>query len=398
MKNDAPFLIDVTRMIWRRWTGRRPTGIDRVCLAYLEHFAPRAQAVVQAPHFRRILCRHASDRLFNLLLSEDQRFRQRFVRLAAKHAWYSIQALGGNGRPYLNVGHTGLDRPMFAAWVKRAHVRPIYMVHDLIPITHPEFCRAGEASKHRLRIRTMLKTGAAIIGNSLATLDDLNAFANAEGLPTPPQISCWLGGAPLRTARCAVAASERPYFVVLGTIEARKNHVMLLDLWLELIAELGTSAPQLRIIGQRGWEADHVFEMLDHTRTLNGHVIEINNCTDAELAEHLSRARALLFPSMVEGYGLPLVEALGAGIPVIASDIPVFREIAGDIPDYLNPTDIAPWKQAIRDYMSKRSASRNRQLKKFARYSMPDWPTHFRTIDEWLAQKLPTLGRSVGRL
>jgi glycosyltransferase involved in cell wall biosynthesis len=384
MSNDAPLLIDVTRMIWRRWTQHRPTGIDRVCLAYLQHFAPRAQAVIQSPRFRRILDRRASQELFDVLLNEDKEFGQCFVRLAAKGAWAAMRSLPGGGRLYLNVGHTGLDKPGFGDWIKHAYVRPVYMVHDLIPITHPEYCRDGEAAKHRLRIRTMLETGSAIIGNSQATLDVLNSFACSESLPALPQIPCWLGSIPLISMPDALPRSERPYFVILGTIEGRKNHLLLLNIWAELVRELGQFAPQLRIIGQRGWEADQVFATLDRAPMLKGHVVEINDCTDTELADHLFHARALLFPSMAEGYGLPLVEALGAGIPVIASNISVFREIAGDVPDYLSPLDGIGWKQVIYDYMAMESPKHSTQLERLADYHMPDWQTHFRTIDHWL--------------
>lgn len=396
MGNDAPFLIDVTRTIWRRWTGRRPTGIDRVCLAYLQHFASRAQAVIQSPRLRRILNRRASQALFDMLLADDKDFRQCFIGLVAKQAWAAMRSLPGGGRLYLNVGHTGLDKPGFGNWTKHAHVRPVYMVHDLIPITHPEYCRAGEALKHRLRISTMLETGSAIIGNSQATLDVLNNFANSEDLPALPQIPCWLGTEPLRSMPDAFQHAERPYFVILGTIEGRKNHRLLLNIWAELIRELGPSTPQLRIIGQRGWEADQVFAMLDRTPVLQGHVVEINDCSDTELADHLLHARALLFPSMAEGYGLPLVEALGAGIPAIASDIPVFLEIAGDVPDYLSPLDGIGWKQVIYDYMALGSPKHSAQLERLADYHVPDWQTHFRTIDQWL-DNLP-MHRTAGTL
>src|SRR3954468_227635 len=70
-----PILLDVSRLIWRRWRGRLPTGIDRVCLAYLRHFGPRAQAVVQHDGFRRILDPKASQQLFALLENPGARFK-----------------------------------------------------------------------------------------------------------------------------------------------------------------------------------------------------------------------------------------------------------------------------------------------------------------------------------
>jgi glycosyltransferase involved in cell wall biosynthesis len=258
--NDAPYLLDVTRLVWRRWKGRYPTGIDRVCLAYLRHFGDCAQAVVQHRRFRRILDREASRELFELLDGPPTRFRRKLPLATLRHLG-GIHAKG-RGRIYLNIGHTGLDSPGFRDWVERSNVKPVYLVHDLIPITHPQFCRAGEADRHRARMRTVLTTAAGVIANSQATLDELSAFAAAERLPYPAALTAWLGVDPLPVSQHP-RMPERPTFVALSTIEGRKNHLMLLEIWSRLIERLGDSAPRLLIIGQRGWEADPVFELLD---------------------------------------------------------------------------------------------------------------------------------------
>ena len=381
MTDDAPVLLDVSRLIWRRWKGRLPTGIDRVCLAYLRHFAPNAQAVVQRDGFRRILGRNASQELFGLLDDPSRSFKPRLVFGAFKHLRHASD--GGRGRFYLNVGHTGLNSPGFRRWVRDADVRPIYLVHDLIPITHPQFCRAGEADKHRERMRTVLDTATGVIGNSQVTLDDLRAFGRAEKLPVPPMLVASLGVDPLPAPR-GKKQSDRPSFVTIGTIEARKNHVLLLQIWTRLIDQLGDAAPQLIIIGQRGWEVDEVFSLLDRSGNLCGHVIELGTCTDEQLAGHLATARALLFPSKAEGYGLPLVEALGRGVPVIASDLPAFRELAGNIPTYSDPLDSAAWEAAILDYSNPDSAAREAQLQRMKSFRLPDWSSHFAKVERWL--------------
>ena len=381
MTHDAPYLLDVTRLIWRRWKGRYPTGIDRVCLAYLRHFGERSQAVVQHDRFRRILSPSASQELFGLLDGPSDRFRRKLPSGVFKH----LRGLNADGldRPYLNIGHTGLDAPGFRDWVTRSRVRPIYLVHDLIPITHPEFCRPGEAERHRSRMRTVLATGAGVIGNSQATLDELANFARAEELQLPPGVAAWLGSDPL-PVRTQIADTGRPIFVVLSTIEARKNHLMLLQLWDRMIDRLGDNAPRLLIIGQRGWEADRVFDLLDNCEKLRGHVVELNSCSDDELAQHLASARALLFPSLVEGFGLPLVEALGVGTPVIASDLPVFREIGRDIPTYLGATDQQAWQKAILEYALPASVERHSQLRRMEGFRAPDWKSHFDIVERWL--------------
>lgn len=382
MPDDAPFLLDVTRLIWRRWKGRRPTGIDRVCLAYVRHFGGRAQAVVQHDRFRRILDRAASEDLFALLAEPLSGFKPKLATGLLRHLGH-WQTRGGAGRPYLNVGHTGLDSPGLRHWAREADVAPVYLVHDLIPITHPQFCRPGEAARHRERMLTVLQTANRVIANSRSTLDELARFASAERMPMPPALPALLGSDRLPVTPNA-SAPKRPTFVALGTIEGRKNHLLLLEIWSRLIDRLGSGAPRLLIIGQRGWQAEPVFAALASGK-LRGHVIELGDCSDRELSAHLAGARALLFPSFAEGYGLPLVEALGAGVPAIASDLPVFRELCGAMPDYLGPGDATGWESAILDYAAADSASRAAQLARIAGFRPPTWEAHFSAVEAWLS-------------
>jgi glycosyltransferase involved in cell wall biosynthesis len=382
VSNDAPLLLDVTRLIWRRSKKRLPTGIDRVCLAYLSHFADRAQAVVQHDRFRGILDRKASRELFALLAAPHPRFRTSLIGGAVRN--FRRLHERGEGRLYLNIGHTGLNSPGYAHWCAREDVRPVYLVHDLIPITHPEFCRPGETAKHRERMRTVLATASAVIGNSKATIDELATFAAVEGRPMPPHAVAWLGKEESLSPIDSIPPPAKPTFVILGTIEGRKNHEMLLRVWTRLVERLGSQAPKLLIIGQRGWQAQSVFERLDHPQELNGAVIELSRCSDEEIARHLVSARALLFPSIIEGYGLPLIEALAAQVPAIASDLPVFREIAGGLPDYLDPRDESAWERTILDYASDASPARAAQMRRIQGFTPPNWDQHFAVVEKLL--------------
>jgi glycosyltransferase involved in cell wall biosynthesis len=122
---------------------------------------------------------------------------------------------------------------------------------------------------------------------------------------------------------------------------------------------------------------------------MQDHVLERNDCSDAELVSWLQHARALLFPSFAEGYGMPLVEALGHGVPVIASDLPVFREIAGTIPDYLDPLDGPAWLRLLRSYAAPDSAERGSQLQRLQYFRVPTWQHHFQLVDAFLEERLP---------
>ncbi len=175
-----------------------------------------------------------------------------------------------------------------------------------------------------------------------------------------------------------------PYFVVLGTIEPRKNHLLLLNLWRRLVEEFGQQVPRLVVIGQRGWECEQVVDMLERCEALKGVVVELNGCDDVALATWLHHAQALLFPSFAEGYGIPLVEAMSLGTPVIASDLPVFHELAGDIPEYLDPLDGEGWRKAVLEYTMLGSSLRNAQLVRLAGWQAPEWSAHFEKVDAFM--------------
>lgn len=377
-----PFLLDVSRLIWRAWTRRLPTGIDRVCLAYLKHYAARSHALIQMGGLRIVLNAKASDALFQSLLRGGPRIRANLTICLAQTGWQR----GGEvwGKTYLNVGHTGLDAKSLPSWLTRNNLRPVFLVHDLIPITHPQYCRVGEAGRHSGRMRHLLESAEGVIANSQDTLDQLCQFATSQSLPPPKQkIVALLGTEAQQIAATSADCPARPYFVVIGTIEARKNHLLLLKIWQRLVQDLGEKAPTLLLIGQRGWEIDEVAQILDRDLSLQGHVIELGRCSDSQMVGLLAGARALLMPSFAEGFGIPVIEALQSGTPVIASDLGVFREVAGDIPLYLSPDDPAAWTQAILSY-SAGSEDRRRQVSLIANYTAPNWEDYFRRVDSWL--------------
>ena len=391
--NDAPLLIDVSRLVWRRWSGTRATGIDRICFAWLAHYASNAQAVIIHRHAKAILPEQASQALFRLLMQPERArrdvaaFRRGMVGLGLRQGHYLRDRLPGRGRLWLNPGHTGLDADGLADWCERRDLRPVHLVHDLIPITHPQFCREGEEERHRRRMRTALATAAGIVANSAHTLAVLEQFARSEGIVSAPAIVAWPGTPSLPPAS---AGTHKPAkFVVLGTIEGRKNHRLLLTVWQQMLAlarqgRLGAPVPELVIVGRRGWQADDVFALLDR-HDFEGRVTEAGPLDDARLAALFSEASALLFPSFAEGFGIPLIEALSAGVPVIASDLPVFREIGQGVPDLLPADAPDKWRAAVLDYAKPHSLHRAAQHERLKHFRSPTWEEHFKRVDSLIA-------------
>ncbi|BAL22582.1 glycosyltransferase family 1 protein [Azoarcus sp. KH32C] len=372
-------LIDVTRLADRFLQGRLPTGVDRVSLAYVKHFHDRAHALVRFGGRWAEMTHRDSQLIFNALLDGTTNRAGTLRRCVARG--YASFWQRRHGTLLWNTGHTGLDQPEYVRAVKRRALRPLFFLHDLIPITHPEYCRPGEADKHHRRLDAMLSVGHGLLVNSDVTRDELFDYAERRRVAVPP---CAV--APLAPARLPQPEErrplEQPYFVILGTIEPRKNHLLLLQLWRHLVEVMGEDAPRLVVIGQRGWECEQVVDQLDRCEHLRDFVIEKARCTDVELATWLHHARALLFPSFAEGFGIPLVEALMLGVPVIASDLPVFREIAEDIPEYLDPIDGLGWKRMILDYVEPDSPRRRAQCERMTGYAPPTWDEHFTVVEE----------------
>jgi glycosyltransferase involved in cell wall biosynthesis len=285
----------------------------------------------------------------------------------------------------INTGHSGIDDPGYARAVHRRRLRAVYFLHDLIPITHPEYVRRGESARHERRLRTMCESGSGLIVNSAATAAVLADYARGAGWSVPPHVVALPAPAALPPSAAAPMA-DRPYFVILSTIEPRKNHLMLLNLWRSLASR--PRPPRLVVIGQRGWECEQVVDMLERCTALRGHVIEESHCTDERLAAWLRHAQALLFPSFAEGYGLPLAEALAHGVPVIASDLPAFREIAGAIPEYLDPLDGAGWLRVIDQYADAAHPARAAQQRRMQAFRPPTWREHFAAVDEFLERAI----------
>lgn len=377
-------LIDVTRLVSRFKDGRLPTGVDRVGLAYVQHYGHSAQAVLRwAGRLWVLPCAQSTDLfawLANPATSRDVVWI--IARGIMAGGWRQNHVTGG---VFLNTGHTGLHDDKYVAMLRRLEVRPVFVVHDLIPITHPEYCRAGEDVKHKRRMQQVLTLGHGVVANSQATLNDLQQFATQSRLAMPPAVVGLLAPGPAHRLASTRPVNE-PYFVVLSTIEPRKNHVLLLQVWRHLIEQYGEHAPRLVVIGQRGWECENVVDLLERCAVLKGFVIELSDCSDDTLVNYLHHAQALLFPSFVEGYGMPLVEALALGVPVIASDLAVFHEIAADIPEYIDPLDGLRWADLVMDYAQPNSESRAIQLQRIMHFKTPNWAEHFTKVDALLAQ------------
>lgn len=134
-------------------------------------------------------------------------------------------------------------------------------------------------------------------------------------------------------------------------------------------------------MGRRGWENENILELLDRSKGLAPSVVEVSSLDDAGMVALLKGAAALLAPSFVEGYGLPIAEALALGVPVIASYNEAHREAGGVFADYLDPLEGRSWMQAFDDYVDPQSTRRQNHLSRIQHHVPMTWSIHLEKID-----------------
>jgi hypothetical protein len=216
---------------------------------------------------------------------------------------------------YVNASHQGLVRHAgaLARLTPGADPAVLAYIHDLMPLEVPQFTRADRIAPFAAFVDELVRHRAVFAANSHATAASLAAYlaetaAGEFAAPevVPPGIEGRAAGA-LLDRRPAPSGAN---FVVLGTIEPRKNHRMLLEIWREMAAETTGPIPRLRIVGRRGWDIDDVAALLDGAAELRPHVTEESDLDDRAVRSRLLGATALLFPSYAEGFGFPLAEAV----------------------------------------------------------------------------------------
>lgn len=226
-----------------------------------------------------------------------------------------------------------------------AHRRHVVTVHDLFPLTHPEWYSRRYAAFHARLLRHLLGSAAAVVTVSEPVRDQVRALGltphrtpvvvapNAAGDAFRPATGGTPGtGADAPDALPFVPAGADGFLLAVGSLEPRKNLQRLVRAHQRLDDDVRRLHPLVLVGASAGIYAD-----LDLPR--DDRVVLAGFVEDAVLALAYRRATAVVAPSLDEGFGLPLVEAVSSGAVLLASDIPVFRWVAGDAAAYFDPLD-----------------------------------------------------------
>ena len=243
------------------------------------------------------------------------------------------------------------DALMMAA--RSAHLEGaaiVSLLYDLTPVMEAGHTAAVNRLFDRY-LNLLLQTASRVPSISRSSRRDFEKYAQKHGIKAPPGAATGLPcGLTPKGGVTSDAPWPRPYALFVGTIEARKNHLVAFEAWRQLMADKGAdNVPDLVCIGRLGWHSGEFLRRYVTTRGLDGKVsILTDSVSDAELTSFYEHCQFTVYPSRYEGWGLPVSESLAFGkVPVVA-DNSSLREAGGDLAVYVPTNDAEALARAIK--------------------------------------------------
>lgn len=241
------------------------------------------------------------------------------------------------------------------------------VIHDVAPVTHPQWFDPAYSFRFERFLKAHLDHGSHFFCISQHTRHQLHKVAAGFGTGEPTTSVLPMGALRIETESPSPVSDSRPMLLMVGTLEPRKNHAFALDLFDRLLSE-GVDV-ELQLVGSRGWKSSDLVARITSHPYYGDRLRWRSGLSDSALAELYTDAAAVLVPSLDEGFGLPVVEALAHGTPVIASDHPALREAGGTFALYAGSPD--RWHAMVTHLLDvhEQAAVRHRLL----RYTPRSW-------------------------
>ena len=200
-------------------------------------------------------------------------------------------------------------------------------IHDLIQITNPEFVEIAATEVFRRSLVDIVNVSSYVLTNSHFVGHEVRRYLtdrmNFELPITPVTLATELGNGPSKAQVSSEYTwiAKEDYVLCVGTIEVRKNHMYLINIWERLIRDFHGQIPNLVFVGKWGWQIEELRKHLDGSDYLGGRLFIYNGISDAELAFLYRNCLMTIYPSFAEGWGLPVGESLGYGKPCLVSNV-----------------------------------------------------------------------------
>lgn len=255
------------------------------------------------------------------------------------------------------------------------------IIYDMLPATQPAFFVPGMPEQFSRYMEKIFSLADIIFAISKATKDDILGFQKTRGL-LPVTIKVFRLGedfVKLDPIKPKMDIVSDKYVLCVGTIEARKNHMLLYYAMKEAI-RLNKPIPPIVIAGKRGWLVEDFLYLTENDPQLKNKIMFINNATDQELAWLFKNCLFTVYPSLYEGWGLPVAESLFYGKFCLASNSSSIPEVAGDLIDYFSPTDPHALFELMVEYDKNPKALEQKVARMKRSYNPTSWDDTFNEV------------------
>jgi glycosyltransferase involved in cell wall biosynthesis/Flp pilus assembly protein TadD len=259
-------------------------------------------------------------------------------------------------------------------------VRFVLFIHDLIQITHPQFVERAANERFRHALVDAMMLADLVITNSEYVASDVRRYLSSrlnfsvpvKAVPLATELVHQSQSTePLR--RDVLRAASVPFVLSVGTIEVRKNHMYMIKIWEELIAKQLPAIPNLVFVGKIGWDIEPFMSFIANSDHLGGRLHILSGVSDRELRYLYERCLFTMYPSFIEGFGLPLGESLAHGKLCIASNRSSLPEVGGEFAKYVSPEDVESGVRLVEDLLAEPTAIENSEKEIRERFRPRTW-------------------------
>lgn len=242
--------------------------------------------------------------------------------------------------------------------LKKRGLKIVAYVYDTIPIIHPQFCHTNTLYKFMDYFGAVVQYADEIIVSTQSVLDSIYEITDRLGLKRIPGYVSWLGSDFTGDTKKENIAEEvesfikkgEKYVLIVGTIEPRKNHKTLLQAFENGLFEKDIC---LVFVGRIGWNVETLEKQIRNHKYKDSKFFFFEGLNDVNVDYLYRNAYFVAFPTYDEGFGLPMIEAFERGIPVIASNCKVLREVGGENAVYFSPDSPDEFVKQINNFLER---------------------------------------------
>lgn len=281
------------------------------------------------------------------------------------------------------------DHPYYKEFYKLRQSSKIKIVtccYDLIPVLYPQYCVNDVASHFTSYFLDVADGSDLVLCISRQSEKDLNDLLYQTGAARPPTWVFPLGDNVPQADGRGLSTNiqdlcKEPFILYVSTIERRKNHEILYRAY-HLLCAAGhkEKLPKLVFVGMQGWGVGDLMKDIDLDPLVANAILRLNHVTDTELKALYEASMFCVFPSLYEGWGLPVGEALAMGKVVLASDRGSLPEVGGELVKYVDPWSAHAWAQAILEMIEDNQGRRTWEKRVQESYDIRTWQSAARSV------------------